>query len=186
MMETVMDHARSTLRRIIVHTVNTASNVVGDDVVSRWIRRMLLRLAGATVPSSSSLHGRTYFSHPGNLRMGNRCFINGNCYFDLKAPVTIHDDVVVGHGTTIVTSIHAIGPATRRAGKATGRPVVVESGVWLGARTVILPGVTVGAGSIVAAGAVVTTDVPVNVLVAGVPAKMVRELDSEPTDRPRG
>lgn len=183
--EPIVGNVRSSLRMIIIHGVNTASNVVGDDVVSRWIRRMLLRLAGATVPSSSSLHGGTYFSHPGNLHMGNRCFINGNCYLDLKAPVTICDDVVVGHGTTIVTSMHAIGPATRRAGRATGRPVVLESGVWLGACTLILPGVTVGAGSIVAAGAVVTADVPVDVIVAGVPAKVVRKLDGEPDDRPR-
>jgi maltose O-acetyltransferase len=70
----------------MVHAVNTASNVVGDDVVSRWLRRTLLRLAGATIPASSSLHGRTYFSHPATLRMAHRCFINGSCYLHLKAP----------------------------------------------------------------------------------------------------
>ncbi|MGH3698653.1 MAG: hypothetical protein ACRDQY_04110 [Pseudonocardiaceae bacterium] len=178
------DQVRSSAQKIMVHTVNTTSNVVGDDVVSRWIRRTVLRLAGATIPSSSSLHGRTYFSHPANLRMGNRCFINGNCYLDLKAPIILHDDVVVGHGSTIVTSMHVIGPASRRAGTATGRPVVLRPGVWLGACTVILPGVTIGAGSIVAAGAVVTTDVPVDVIVAGVPAKVVRNLAGESVDRP--
>ncbi|MFN2496639.1 MAG: DapH/DapD/GlmU-related protein, partial [Pseudonocardiaceae bacterium] len=51
---------------------------------------------------------------------------------------------------------------------------------WLGANAVILPGVTVGAGSVVAAGAVVTADVPVNVIIAGVPAKVRRQLPGLP------
>jgi acetyltransferase-like isoleucine patch superfamily enzyme len=62
--------------------------------------------------------------------------------------------------------------------------MVLGPGVWLGACTVILPGVTIGAGSIVAAGAVVTADVPVDVIMAGVPAKVVHSLTGEPVDRP--
>lgn len=88
----------------------------------------------------------------------------------------MHDDVVVGHGATIVTAAHGIGPASRRAGPVTGLPVVIESGAWLGANAVILPGVTVGAGSVVAAGAVVIADVPVNVVVGGVPAKIISKF----------
>ncbi len=68
------DRVRSTLQRMAVHAVNSLSSLVGDDIASRWIRRMLLRAAGATVPSSSSLHSGTYISHPRNLRMGERCF----------------------------------------------------------------------------------------------------------------
>jgi maltose O-acetyltransferase len=166
----------STLLRVAVHVINTVSNVVGDDVGSRWIRRLVLRLAGAIVPSSTHLAGGTYFSKPKNLRLGERCFINRNCYLDLYALVTMHDDVAVGHGATILTTAHTIGPASRRAGPAVGRPVVIESGAWLGANAMILPGVTVGAGSVVAAGAVVTADVPANVVVSGVPARVRRRL----------
>lgn len=176
-MKPVRDRVARTLLKVAVHMINTASNAVGDDVGGRWIRRLVLRLAGAVVPSSTHLAGGTYFSQPKNLRLGERCFINRNCYLDLHALVTMHDDVVVGHGATIVTTTHSIGPASRRAGPVADLPVVIESGAWLGANTVILPGVTVGAGSVVAAGAVVTTDVPVNVIVAGVPAKIIRKLD---------
>lgn len=179
----VMDRVRATMLRLLVHVVNSLSNVVGDDVVSRWLRRMLLRLSGATVPSGTDLHGGTYFSNPQNLRMGRRCFVNRNCYLDLEAEISIGDDVVVGHGTTIVTSVHAIGPSTRRAGDVVGRPVSIEAGAWIGANALILPGVTVGAGAIVAAGAVVTSDVVADSVVAGVPAKVVRKLDDEPGDR---
>ncbi len=185
-MGAVRDRVRSTLQRMAVHAVNSLSSLVGDDIASRWIRRMLLRAAGATVPSSSSLHSGTYISHPRNLRMGERCFVNGRCYLDLWEPLTLGDDVVVGHGSTIITTMHTMGPRTRRAGTPIGRCVVIESGVWLGANTMILPGVTVGAGSIVAAGAVVTKDVPVDVIVAGVPARTIRKLDGDGSSRQHG
>jgi acetyltransferase-like isoleucine patch superfamily enzyme len=53
---------------------------------------------------------------------------------------------------------------------------VVETNVWIGAAATVLPGVTIGADSVVAAGAVVTRDVPPATLVAGAPARVVREI----------
>ena len=55
-------------------------------------------------------------------------------------------------------------------------PVVIEDDVWVGANVIILPGVTVGARSIVGAGAVVTRDIPSDVIATGVPAKVTRKL----------
>lgn len=167
----------NTLRKVAVHVVNSLSDLVGDDLASRAVRRVLLRMAGATVPHSADLAGGTYFSRPRNLWVGERCFVNRRCYLDLHDEITIEADVVIGHGTTIVTSVHTVGPAGRRAGVVLGRPVVIEAGSWLGANVTVLPGVTVGAGSIVAAGAMVTKDVVPNTVVAGVPARLVRHLD---------
>ena len=55
-------------------------------------------------------------------------------------------------------------------------PVIIKENAWVAVGSIILPGVTVGTGSIVAAGSVVTKDVPDNVMVAGVPAKIIREF----------
>jgi acetyltransferase-like isoleucine patch superfamily enzyme len=60
-----------------------------------------------------------------------------------------------------------------------GAPIVIEDNVWLGANVVVMPGVTIGKHSVVAAGSVVTKDVPPDTIVAGVPAKVVKKLDSE-------
>lgn len=60
-------------------------------------------------------------------------------------------------------------------GKPVSQPIVIEDHVWIGARVTVLKGVTIGEGSIVAAGAVVSRDVPPHTLVAGVPAKVVKE-----------
>jgi maltose O-acetyltransferase len=168
---------RSTLQRVSNHLVNGVSTVFGDDVVGRAVRRGVLRIAGAPLRRSAHLMGGTYFSRPANLRVGERCLINRGCYLDLHGTITLSDDVVVGHGTAIITSRHRLGPEERRAGAVEGVSVTIGSGAWVGANVTILPGVTVGRGAVVAAGAVVTSDVPANSVVAGVPARVVRRLD---------
>lgn len=57
-------------------------------------------------------------------------------------------------------------------------PVVIGDKVWMGARAMVLPGVTIGEGAVIAAGAVVTRDIPPNALAAGIPAKVIRILDT--------
>ena len=56
------------------------------------------------------------------------------------------------------------------------KTIVIRRNAWIGAGAIILPGVTVGENAIVAAGAVVTKDVPDNVIVAGAPAKTIRNI----------
>jgi acetyltransferase-like isoleucine patch superfamily enzyme len=64
---------------------------------------------------------------------------------------------------------------TTTDGGITSAPIVIGNRVWIGCRVIILAGVTIGEGSIVAAGSVVTRDVPPGTLVAGNPAKVIRE-----------
>jgi acetyltransferase-like isoleucine patch superfamily enzyme len=111
-----------------------------------------------------------------NIKFGSGCYINRNCFFDLTGNITIGNNVTVGHGVSFVTAVHEIGSPEKRAGKAHGDPIVVEDGAWIGANATILPGVTVGAGSIIAACAVVTKSVQPNTVVAGIPAKRIRDL----------
>ena len=111
-----------------------------------------------------------------NLKIGSRCYINQGCVFDALAPIEIGDDVAFGHDVLITTAAHRIGTAERRAGLVEPASVRVGHGVWLASRVVVLPGVEIGDGAIVAAGAVVTQSVPKNVLVGGVPARVIREL----------
>ena len=112
-----------------------------------------------------------------NLHLGDEVFINAGCCLDTSARITLGSRVQLAYQVTLVTGGHQIGPHECRAGSHAPQPITVEEGAWIGARALILPGVTIGAGAVVAAGSVVTKDVAPDVLVAGVPAKVVRSLD---------
>ena len=113
-----------------------------------------------------------------NLVIGADCFINQECVFDATAPIVIGDNVAFGHGVLITTSSHRIGAPDRRSGLLVPESVRIGDGAWLASRVVILPGVEVGDGAIVCAGAVVTRSVRPNTMVAGVPAREIRQLDA--------
>lgn len=91
----------------------------------------------------------------------------------------IGDHCMIGPGTTISTVGHPLSPAGRRAKLARGEPVTIGDDAWLGAKVAMLPGATIGSNVVVAVGAVVTKDVPDNVIVAGVPARVVRTIDDD-------
>ncbi len=98
--------------------------------------------------------------------------------------VSASDEVVIGDGTMFAHGVyvtdsdwHMIYDRTRRDERV--MPVHIGRNVWLGDHATVLKGVTIGDNSVVAARAVVTRDVPANVVVAGNPARVVRELDPE-------
>ncbi len=77
----------------------------------------------------------------------------------------------------LATLNHDINPKNRSTMHPA--PIVVGKNVWIGANATVLPGVTIGDGSIIAAGAVVTKDVPTNVIVGGVPAKIIKNIETD-------
>ena len=90
-------------------------------------------------------------------------------------------NVVIGGRGIIGKNCH-IGAGTVIAGviePPSATPVIIEDDVVIGANAVVLEGVKVGKGSVVAAGAVVTKDVPENVVVAGMPAKIIKKIDDK-------
>ena len=93
-------------------------------------------------------------------------------------PVTIGNHVNLAQGITVTALNHNFDDVERRIDEqgVSTQPVVIGDDVWIGANAVILPGVTIGHHVVVAAGAVVTKDVPSRTLVAGVPAKVIRQL----------
>lgn len=93
-------------------------------------------------------------------------------------PVTIGSHVNLAQGITITALNHNFSDAEKRIDEqgVNTTPVVIEDDIWIGANAVILPGVTIGQHSVVAAGAIVTKDVPPHSLVAGVPAKVIKQI----------
>lgn len=166
---------RRVVSKCMVQLVNMGGSMLPDDPISCRLRPRLIGFLGASIASDVRIRGGGRFEG-GRITVGEGCFINRGCYFDATGPIRIGRNVTVGHGVALVTASHAVGGPHARAGAVTARHVNVGDGVWIGANAIILPGVTIGAGSIIAAGAVVTRDVPGNVLVAGNPAVVKKEL----------
>ncbi len=146
------------------------------------LRTAIYRLAGIKIGPRSAVLGRLTITGPGpvhrRLHIGSDCVINGPLFLDLSAEIWIGDRVSVGHHGVFVTAHHDRGPAVFRAGPNNPRPIRVEAGSWIAAGVTVLPGITVGESCIVASGAVVATDVSRNTLVGGVPARLVRHLET--------
>ncbi len=128
----------------------------------------MLRIAGLKIGTASNFWGMPTLLGAGpiheRLRIGTHCGFNKGCFFDLDDCVTLGDHVAVGHDVMFITRLPHLkndGASSRTA------PIVVQNGVWLGARCTILPGVTIGAGSVIAAGTVVAKDIPENTLFTG-------------------
>jgi len=121
--------------------------------------------------------------HSRRVSIGKNCGINHNVFILGGCGVTIGDDVVLSTGCMLLDaglSTHGFGnPETRHYDN---KPVIIESGAWIGAGAIVLPGVTVGRGSIVGAGSVVTRNVPPRTVVAGNPARVIRSLETGTSD----
>lgn len=112
----------------------------------------------------------------GNVIIGDHTRVG--LHNTIIGPVTIGDHVNLAQGITVTALNHNFADTDKRIDEqgVSTSPVVIEDDIWIGANAVVLPGVTIGHHSVIAAGAVVTKDVPPHSLVAGVPAKIIKQL----------
>jgi acetyltransferase-like isoleucine patch superfamily enzyme len=145
-----------------------------------WLRPALYRMAGVRIGSHTRIFGVVEIEGPGaiyeNVTIGDHCSLTTPLFLNASAAIRIGNRVVIGHHVMIVTDSHHMDDPAQRGGERYARPVVIEDGVWIGARATILAGVTLAQGSVVAAGSVVTRDVAPHTLVGGVPARVLKQL----------
>ncbi|MDE6762978.1 MAG: sugar O-acetyltransferase [Oscillospiraceae bacterium] len=112
-----------------------------------------------------------------NIRVGKNVFINSGCCFQDQGGITIGDGVLIGHQVVLATLDHVLDHDKRQS--IIPRPIVIGNNVWIGSHATILGGVTIGDNAVIAAGAVVTKDVPPNTIAGGVPAKIIKKIETE-------
>ena len=114
-----------------------------------------------------------------NIEVGDNFYTNYNCVILDVGKVIIGDNVMLAPNVAIYTAGHPIHPDSRNSGYEYGIGITIGNNVWLGGNSVVNPGVTIGDNTVIGAGSVVTKDIPANVIAAGNPCKVIREITED-------
>lgn len=111
------------------------------------------------------------------IRIGAGTATSNNVSIVANSEIQIGRKCLIGDMVIIMDSdFHELSPAKRHDGSGGSAAVVIHDNVWLGSRVQVLKGVSIGTGSVIAAGSVVTRNIPANVIAAGIPARVIREV----------
>jgi len=118
--------------------------------------------------------------HQGHITLGDNVLICPGCRFDSASQISIGDNCMFAAGAYVTDADwHDIYDRTKVVGQT--HPVYLEQNVWIGDGATVCKGVTIGENSVIGAGSVVASDIPSNVVAAGNPAKVIKDLDQNET-----
>ncbi|MFD2627649.1 sugar O-acetyltransferase [Oceanobacillus kapialis] len=153
--------------RIYNETIET------DEKIRTALLKDLLGSTGETIYMEPTIR----FDYGYNTHVGENFYANFDCTILDVCEVRFGDNCMLAPGVQIYTATHPINPTERNSGKEYAKPITFGDNVWIGGRAIINPGVTVGNNVVIASGAVVTKDIPDNVVVGGNPAKIIKEIE---------
>ena len=162
--------AESLRARRLLDRYNRSAADAGDE------RRLILDELLGAVGAGTEIRPPFQCDYGYLIRVGARTFANFGLVALDVAPIVIGDDVQFGPNVQLLTPTHPLDAASRRAKWEAGAPITIGSNVWLGGGVIVLAGVTIGENTVVGAGAVVTRDLPGDVVAVGVPARVTRAL----------
>lgn len=140
-------------------------------------RQIILEQLLGHIGQNSTIEPPFYCSYGNNIYINDNVFINVLCTILDCNEVRIDNHVMIGPSVQIYTAAHDLKADARNQGWEIARPIVISDSVWIGGGAILLPGVRIGQNAVVGAGAVVTRDVPANSVVAGNPARVIREIE---------
>ena len=114
-----------------------------------------------------------------NIKIEDDVYINFGCVILDCAEVTIGSHTLIGPNVGLYAANHSMDALERINGGCYGKPIHIGKNVWLGGDVKVLPGVSIGDNTIIGTGSIVTKDIPSNVVAAGNPCKVIREITSK-------
>lgn len=111
-----------------------------------------------------------------NIEVGENFFANTNLVILDEAKVTFGDHVFIGPNCSFYTPCHPIDAESRNDGIEWSLPITVGNNVWFGGNVTVCPGVSIGDNAVIGAGSVVIHDIPANVVAAGNPCRVVKNI----------
>ena len=165
--ESVMEEQKNARR--LTQALNTIDRSDFDGI-ARIVKELLGKSEGAFI------NPPFYCDYGSHIEVGKNFFANYNCTILDVAKVTIGDNSLFAPNVSIYTAGHPVHPATRNTMYEYGISVSIGDNVWVGGNVVICPGVHIGNNAVIGAGSVVTKDIPDNVIAAGNPCRVIREI----------
>ena len=164
-------NARKVLSEIRIYICNYWIN----HIPSHYLRLLYYRkVMGFSIGAGSSVFMLTRFDCTKGVTIGSNSVINAACRIDPRGKVVLGNNVSISEEVVILTADHNDLFFDE---KEKEKSVTIHDYVWIGTRAMVLPGVTVGRGALVAAGSVVTKDVEPFAVVAGAPARKIKERE---------
>jgi len=111
-----------------------------------------------------------------NIHLGENFYSNWNLTMLDVCPITIGDNAMIGPNCQFLTPLHPLDPDERNSGLEFGKPITIGKNFWAGGGVIVLPGVTLGDNVVAGAGAVITKSFGDNVVLAGNPARVIKEI----------
>lgn len=111
-----------------------------------------------------------------NIHIGENFYSNYNLTMLDVCPITIGKNAMIGPNCQFLTPLHPLDPIERNSGKEYGAPITIGDNFWAGGGVTVLPGVTLGNNVVAGAGAVITKSFGDNVVLAGNPARVIKEI----------
>lgn len=153
-----------------------------SSVTDPTARRAILATLVGSLGEGAEVRAPLYVDYGYQITIGPRTFVNFGAVMLDVARISIGADVQIGPNVQLLTPTHPLDAELRRAKWEAAEPITIGDNVWLGGGVIVCPGVTIGENTVVGAGAVVTRDLPPNVVAAGVPARVVRQIQSSSPD----
>ena len=141
-----------------------------------WLKEALLRLQGAKFGKRVVIYPGVWIAPGRNLVVGDDVDIAKDVILMTAGGIEIGDRTLIGYRTQIISGDHNIPKDHGRIFGAgyNRKKVVIENDVWIGANCIITSNVKIGEGAVIGAGSVVTHDIPAFTIVAGVPARIIK------------
>ena len=142
----------------------------------RDVRRTLLNRLLGQMPPKIEIEPPFRCDYGTNIYLGANFYANFGVVMLDCAPITIGDNALLAPNVQLYAAHHPLDTPTRLTGAELASPITIGDNVWIGGGAIVLPGVSIGDNVTIGAGSVVTRDVPSNVIAAGNPCRVIREI----------
>lgn len=146
-----------------------------DDQIEK--RTSILKQLLGSTGNNLYMEPNIRFDYGYNTYVGENFFANFDCTILDVSEVRFGDNCMLGPSVHIYTATHPLHPTERNSGVEFAKPITIGNNVWIGGHVTINPGVTIGDNVVIASGAVVTKNLPDNVVVGGNPARIIKEIE---------